>query len=343
MQLFATRLDYRTAWDEAHRIDPPVPLNIDIELASICNLACPFCFYGEADWNKSMQQPAADGKPKKRFMPTTMALKIIDEAAAMGVPALKFNWRGESTLHPDYAVILEYAAAARAARCTCCQFGAHNGKSLPAFHDMLVNTNANCKDAAIDGLMCATKVMVSLDSWRPLTYKRMRVNGDLERAKQVIMELIRRGHPNLWVRRVVTQENQHEDFLDDAKTNLGELFHRPNIHFSQHACFDRNADEHHQVNDPKFERTYCAYPSQRMMIASDGTVFPCCVDYDGTMPMGKYPEQSLAQIWGDKPFKTLRSELRKNFFGSDACAKCTSWMAYKAPERELVQDRELQK
>lgn len=331
--MFKSRDDYRGAWDRAYEDDPPIPLNIDIELASLCNLACPFCFYGEASWNDEMEKAAEDGKPKKRFMPADMAFLIIQQAAALGVPALKFNWRGESTMHPQYAEILQFASQMR--RIPPAQPGL-NGAASRAFHDMLVNTNANCKPEAVNGLMFATKVMVSLDSLVPETYSKMRVNGNLDRAIEVVRELIRRRHPNVWVRRVITLQNQDENFAGQARAMFG-----PDVHISEHACFDRNTDERHQTNGYEYDRTYCGYPSQRMMIASDGTVFPCCVDYDGTMPMGKFPHQNIFQIWHGDRFRTLRSELRGNTFKSKACANCTSWMAYKAPERSLVQDKEI--
>lgn len=329
--IFKTREQYREAWNRAYQEDPPVPLNIDIELAAACNLACPMCFWGEADFVKQMSKKAPDGKPVKRLMPTELAIAIIGEAARLGVPALKFNWRGESTLHPDYSMILDYARTM-----TVPVLDGDVIENVHAFHDLLVNTNGNCNADAIEGLMSATKVMVSLDSLVPATYQRMRVGGHLERACAVIQILIDRGHPDLWVRRVITTLNKDEPFAQDVRALFG-----PKVKISEHACFDRNEGAHLQVVDPKFERTYCGYPSQRMMIAADGSVFPCCVDYDGTMVMGKFPDQSLAEIWAGKPFRTLRSELRKNFFASDACLKCTSWMAYKAPEREKVQDVEI--
>lgn len=317
--MFKTKEAYRKAWDNAYVQDSEIPLNVDIELASVCNLACPFCFWGEADFNAEMKKPADDGKAKKRFMPKELAIKIIDEAQYIGVPALKMNWRGESTLHPDYTEILK--------RTTC-----GNG-----FHDVLVNTNANCKETAVNGLFLASKVMVSLDSVNPSTYQKMRVSGRLTVALETISKLVLMKHPNIWVRRVITKDNENENFSRDVKNLFGD-----NVRVSEHQCFDRNVDEHHQISDPlRFERTYCGYPSQRMMIASDGTVYPCCVDYDGTMSMGKYPEQSLLEIWNGEKFKKLRNELRNNIFNSNTCKNCTSWMAYKSKNRDLVQDREI--
>ena len=338
-RMFKTFSDYRKAWTDAYQKDPSVPLNIDIELASLCNLACPFCFWGETDFNKEMQKHADDGKPKKRLMPTAMALKIIDEAAAMGVPALKFNWRGESTIHPDYSTILKYASLK--------EVGGENDKEedgcyRPAFHELLVNTNGNCKDHAIEGLMAATKVMISLDSCVPETYAKMRVNGQLSNAIAVGKELIRRGHPNLWFRRVITKANQEEPF----KRQVDVIFGGAGYQVSEHYCVDRSDDSKHEstANPAAYERTYCGYPSQRMMIGSDGSVYPCCVDYDGTMPMGKWTGEAggtLADLWMNAKFQELRGELRCGTFKSEACKNCTSWMAYKAPQKENVQDKAL--
>jgi radical SAM protein with 4Fe4S-binding SPASM domain len=176
----------------------------------------------------------------------------------------------------------------------------------------------------------------------PATYEKMRVNGRLYRALDVAQELIRRGHPDLWIRRVVTKDNQGEAFKAMVDERLGGRGYQ----VSEHFCVDRSTDSQHvATNNPEaYERTYCGYPSQRMMIASDGTVYPCCVDYDGTMPMGKYtgkPGGTLLDIWHGERFQVLRETLRRNAFASPACRSCTSWMAYRAPQRDNVQDKAL--
>jgi MoaA/NifB/PqqE/SkfB family radical SAM enzyme len=130
--VYHTKEEYRTAWAHAYLQDPPVPLNIDIELASLCNLACPYCFWGEQDFNAKMREKGWDGITKKRFMSTDLAKKIIDQCAEIGVPAIKMNWRGESTLHPDYSDIMQYAAS-----------------KSPRFFDILVNTNGNISPASL--------------------------------------------------------------------------------------------------------------------------------------------------------------------------------------------------
>ena len=109
-------------------------------------------------------------------------LSLIDEAADIGIPALKFNFRGESVLHPDYGDIVEYAAGKIVPVCDGafeCQDGYCTCGSRPAFHDLLANTNGNIPDnrweSSIRGLMACTKVMVSLDSMDAAIYPKVRI------------------------------------------------------------------------------------------------------------------------------------------------------------------------
>ncbi len=117
--------------------------------------------------------------------------------------------------------------------------------------------------------MCATKVMVSLDSMNPITYKHMRVGGNLMRVLNNINALIQRGHNNIWVRRVLTEANKGEDFKGLVRAAFGD-----NVKISEHAEFERSKE----IAAPA-KRAYCGYPSQRLVVSVTGDVFPCCVDY----------------------------------------------------------------
>lgn len=302
MTLFKSFDSYREAWDESFRKTPYIPLNIDIELASLCNLACPFCYFGHDDFRL--------GKViKKSFMTTEMAKRMIDESDELGVPAIKMNSRGESTIHPDYTEIMRYA------------------QQKDSFFDILVNTNGNCPEKAIPGLMCASKLMFSLDSFKPDTYAIMRKGGNLRKALLTIFEVLKRGHENVWIRRVITDDNKHENFVQDAKDHFGQ-----NIKVSEHYVFDRNV----QRFDDTWERQYCGYPSQRLMVTSIGQVLPCCVDWKAEMVVGDVNKQSLIQIWNGPTMWHLRRELRENVFKSEICKNCTTFMAYKRKERDFV-------
>lgn len=319
--MFKTYQEYRNAWSNAYQKDPEVPLNLDLELAALCNLACGSCSWGESDFAKGMLSPAPDGKSKKRLMPTDMAMRLIDEAAGMGVPAIKLNYKGESTLHRDFTTIAKHAAS-------------------KGFHEVLLNTNGNCPPSAIEGMMACTKVMVSLDSTDPAIYPKVRIGGNYETAVGTIRELIKRGHPNLWVRRVVGALNKGEDFVSRAKEMFG-----ADTKISEHFAFDRNKDfkaSIHGDNPEDWERAYCGYVSQRLIITAYGLILPCCIMWGDEYVIGEYPTMSLVDAWASDRRKNLAKTLRANDLQNapDICKKCTSFMAYKRPERAYVQDVE---
>lgn len=293
--------EYRAAWDNAPTITPGVPLNVDIELSAACSLRCPFCFLQNKSYNHNPS-----------FMLANLAMDIIDQAHEIGVPAVKMNWRGEPTIHPMFSSILEYA------------------KSV-GFLDILVNTNGNFPECAIDGLLCATKVMVSLDSMEQLTYKKMRPGGNLMRVLNNVEKLLRMGHGNVWVRRVVTEDNKTEDFVGRVRAALGNQ-----VKISEHAVFERS-----ESVDTPTERTYCGYPSQRLVIAHNGDIFPCCVDYFETLKLGNINKDSIIDVWNGAKMEQLRQGLKTGERYPGQCADCRSWMGYADKRRELVADREV--
>ena len=59
------------------------PLCVDIELASICDLACPHCFFREYILTPD------------KIMNFNL-YKIIDEIKILEVPSIKLNWRGRA-------------------------------------------------------------------------------------------------------------------------------------------------------------------------------------------------------------------------------------------------------
>jgi len=291
---------YRELWAQAHIKTPAMPLNVDIELSAICNLKCPFCFLS----NPKHEQP-------HKFMSLDLAIQTINAAQRMGVPAIKLNWRGESTLNPNFTRIAEYAATMD-------------------FHEILLNTNGNYNEMALDGLLACTKVMFSLDSMVPATYKKMRCGGDLFRVATNIQRLIESGHRNIWVRRVITADNKSEDFVRAVRDAFCDK-----VKVAEHYCFDRVKGQ-----DRPAERVYCGYPSQRLVVACDGGIYPCCVDYDCTMKLGEATRLKEAWAMAQNLRECLKANDKQYF--TDVCKNCTSWMAYKSPKREYVADREIE-
>ena len=75
------------------------PLCVDIEVAAVCDLACPFCF---------RQYIATPDK----IISGKLYRRLIEECGKLQVPSIKLNWRGEPLLHPKIAEFIDLAKRA---------------------------------------------------------------------------------------------------------------------------------------------------------------------------------------------------------------------------------------
>lgn len=67
-----------------------------IELSNNCNLSCKMCGFGQQSFDK------------ERFMKLDLFKEIIDNIGAFA-ECIRLNGRGESTIHPNFVQMLEYA------------------------------------------------------------------------------------------------------------------------------------------------------------------------------------------------------------------------------------------
>ncbi len=88
------KYDDEKNFDNGKKIAPP--LSVDIETASICDLACPHC---------SREYIITPDK----IMNFELYKKIIEECVKLKVPSIKLNWRGEPLLNSKIHEFIKYA------------------------------------------------------------------------------------------------------------------------------------------------------------------------------------------------------------------------------------------
>lgn len=70
------------------------------------------------------------------------------------------------------------------------------------------------------------------------------------------------------------------------------------------------------------DRVECNFPWERMTVLWNGTVVPCCNDYNGKLKLGNLQEQSLKQIWNGTEMQNLRKEFISNQVRNPLCRSC---------------------
>ena len=92
----------------------PYPKHIEISISDLCNNDCQFCSYrmsGHPSNQTFQETPGTDRHSRNpmRQIPTAKCLEILRSCREIGVKAIQFTGGGEPTVHPDFALVAEYA------------------------------------------------------------------------------------------------------------------------------------------------------------------------------------------------------------------------------------------
>ncbi|MBT2282948.1 SPASM domain-containing protein [Paenibacillus polymyxa] len=91
-------------------------------------------------------------------------------------------------------------------------------------------------------------------------------------------------------------------------------------HFFPYPDVDHN--EFTIEDEGNFKRG-CMFPFTSMTIMRDGSVVPCCSDYNGEITLGNVNEQSLKEIWNGENYTQFRKNFITNNLSEDSlCRRC---------------------
>ncbi len=294
--------DYRNYWTNVNsniienKISESLskPYCIDIEVASICDLACPHCY------REYIVTP-------DKIMKEDLFKKIIKQVEDLQIPSIKLNWRGEPLLHPK---IIEFIDLAKKA----------------GVLEVSINTNATTLDEKKAEKLINSgldQVIFSFDGGTEETYEKMRpgrfknnkfsktygnIKGFCLKKKelnkifpltkiQMVMTKTTRNEVNNFYDLfsdiiddvVVTQYQERggnlEDITDEQKNKI-QNYQKTN-HINQYIA---KAEGDLLVST---SRRTCDQPYQRLMIAYNGQVGMCCHDWGAQHCIGYLDEDGI--------------------------------------------------
>jgi radical SAM protein with 4Fe4S-binding SPASM domain len=299
---------YRFKYNHSRWLNLKTPVDVSLELMSRCTNSCGYCYFADRK-NLPFKQGA---------MKTDLAFKILDDAESIGVHSLKLNYRGESTMHPDFEMITWYAKKL-----------AHGS----TFIDRVTNSNFNFpleKDSVFRGLCNQTKVKVSFDSFIKEIFEEQRKGSKYEQTIANIDKFYNYpGRDNiLVVQSVRTQLNKDEDLEHEIKSRW------PGASVSIRDCVTgrNNSDLSSIVATDRdhSERQSCTQAHARLMIGYDGRVQVCCPDIGSKLIIGDANNMKLKDIWNSEAAISIRESLKnKSAFEKDPCKGCSSFETFK--------------
>ncbi len=294
---------YRNEWyRRAKEFDPgEIPLSVNIELVSTCNLACTMCYTITDKFQNSIVGA-------QRMMPWELVKTIIDDAAKIGVYCISFSWRGESTMYRSQDTdgnIISFPDVLR--------YAVKKG---------ILEVNSLTHGQLIDEEM-AEKIVLAQPSWLSFSidgleeeYNQIRtpankLNTNFNAFKRVIksIELINKfkkkhksSRPQLRTNTIFPAIQKNPEKYKNFMENVGIDFITVNeiVDYRHHRLDEKNVRENWA----------CQFPFQRLVVSANGIVLPCtgCYNEEIGLVIGKY-KGSADKVVKDYEGKIVKSNL----------------------------------
>jgi len=297
---------YRLKYRYGQHLPLTVPVDVSLELSSACNMSCVYCYHNDK------HTPFVKGMMEKG-----VALKIIRESAHIGVNSLKFNWKGESSLHPAFWDITTYAK--RLAKGSTFQERLSNSNfKFPTKHDHIFDAFSN-----------QTKVKISYDSFDKGVFETQRAGGNHDVTTANIDKFYNwknRKDTQIVIQSVRTSLNKDEDIEGLAKKRW------PEASISIREVVDGRKDESigDLVNVVRSKgRIPCKQAFVRLIFNHKGIAHPCCPDIKEEIELGDINNMSVREIFNGYEAMKIRSDLTSGkAFMKDPCRTCSSHESY---------------
>jgi radical SAM protein with 4Fe4S-binding SPASM domain len=261
------------------------PLELGVELAAMCNLACVMC-------------PVPTTKRPKELMEPALFHRIVDQVATEKGFVLMPQGFGETMLHAQWADLLRYARK--------------HGINGPVV--MLTNGTAlNDKNVRRILELGIEALIVSIDGTTPETYAAVRVGGDLAKVEANVNRLLAaRGTattPRVCVRiiRMADTEDEIQAFFDRWRPRL---LSTDQILINEYNDWagkvDDLSDKKHAVTRDR-PRTPCRMLWRNLSVHADGKVSACCHDSEDELIVGDLRAgDTLQAIWTGERLRNMR-------------------------------------
>jgi len=296
------------------------PYNLLIEPTNVCNLKCPLCPTGAGLMTR-----------KVGYMDFDNYKHLIDEMAPYLYTITLANL-GEPLLHPEIFEMAEYASK----------------KNIAVY----LSTNAHfIKEEDIPKIIFSgfEKIDISIDGTSEETYKKFRKGGNfkkvIENIKALAEERMKSGRrtPFLNFNFIVMKHNEHEiEKAGALATELGmdnlQLIAVSIPHYK--LMSNKEALEYLPTNpeysrfkignlgvelkDERSEGETCIWAFTRSVVNWDGTVSPCCIDYDCIHNFGNAFTTGFKKIWNNVSYVTFRKNLIQCISLVPVCSNCSA-------------------
>lgn len=271
------------------------PIFALLEVASACNIKCPFCFQSDSTFTTKEFMGIIDKK---------LAFNVIDQIDEMKIRGLTIASRGEPLLHPDLEEILD-----------------HIGKKKNIL-EIKINTNAKRlkEDVLLKLIQSPINILIiSTDHYKKEEYEKFRHGSKFDDFIQNISK-INSSRSNL--NRENTLYTRASGVAVDERMDLKKFDEFYTKYFDETAVVNMS-ERWDTYNNEKLKNhpRPCGLPFERIYIWHDGITNPCDTDYKSYLSPGNIKEKSLKECWLN--LNKLREDmLNDRRMDNNPCDRC---------------------
>jgi len=309
--------DVQAPYGFGGRLAEEFPSQILMDITEVCNLACTHCPHPSF-----MRSEHYAG----RHLDPALNEKMIEEVRQHGqgqTQYIRYASNGEPLVHPDGYDMIQAAVDHSNVYVTLTT----NGKIMNEKRTQrLLESGVHMID-------------ISIDAYKPETYAKIRVKGDLNVTRDNVLRLIR------WVRESNAKTKVVVSFVEQPQ-NTQEVADFERYWKDQgaayvvirrlHSCsgaVEALADQRRAALSKTLRRP-CLYPWERVVINARGDLAFCPSDWVHGSYVADYRNTTIAEEWRGKFYQALRqAHLNNNYDQYAFCGNCPDWEATRWPHQ----------
>ena len=328
---------YRDNWVNSLEVkNKTKPLSIDIEIAAICDLACPHCS------REFLVTP-------DKVINFELYKSIIDQAVKLDVPSVKLIWRGEPLLHPRVKDLIKYAKES-------------------GIIEVIINTNGtNLYEKKANELIDSglDQLIYSFDGGTKQTYEKMRPGRFKKNNFEDVYNNIKNFHeirkkkkskfPITKIQMIMTKDTRNEvddfyslfnDIVDDVTItqynerggNINDLDEKTKnkiIHYLKENELPLTTPYMVDINNNIFvslKRKPCEQIYQRLMVTYSGRVGMCCHDWGARHGIGYLSDEAYKE---EEAKLDVQNKIQKNQKGFELLKNAINPKNFNEPKKKI--------
>ena len=289
-----------------------MPLSMEIEPTTSCNLRCPQCPSGLREFTRDTGMLDLD-----------LYKKIIDEIHPELVWLILY-FQGEPFLNKSFLEFVKYAASKNLYTAT--------SSNAHYFTDEMAKATV---ESGLD------RLIISIDGTNQETYSKYRKGGQLNKVIEGTENLLKWKKelgvqtPHIIWQFIAFKHNEHQ--IPEIK-KLAKEIGVDELGIKTAQIYDyQTSNEFIPENEDlsRYSKTETGYQIKNKLlnqcwrmwrgsvITWDGLVVPCCFDKDATHRFGNISKESFKSVWSGEQYNNFRKAILKSRKEIDICTNCT--------------------